>query len=183
VYIAGIAGRGDQLRALVVQKTGGGTRWVSPGESAFGYTLESATARKAVLTKGGARFELELGQGAPAGEAPPAAGPTAGPPSEGPKEAASPDAQAKFVGTWSGTMQGMTVTMTFSAGGHGTMSMSVMPEPMTFTWRLEGTTLKMGMSMGGMSQPEQAVTYRFADDDKTLYLTGPGQPEMRLTRK
>jgi hypothetical protein len=79
-------------------------------------------------------------------------------------------------------MQGMTMTITFSAGGHGTMSISAMPEGMTFTWHLEGATLKMGMSMGGMVQPEQAVTYRFADNDSTLYLTGPGQPEMRLTK-
>jgi len=183
VYIAALAGRGEDLSALMVQRDTGNTRWVPVGGSAFGYTLDYATLKGVVLSRDGRQYVLELGEGrgeaAPTTEAPKGAAPVVTETATAPAE--KTDAQ-RLLGTWSGSMQGMTISMTFIAGGSGTMKVTGMPQAMSFTWSvLSPGKLQFAMSMGGGPSNSQTASYRF-EGDNTLYMTGPGGPEMRLTR-
>jgi len=183
VYIAALAGRGESLSALMVQRDTGNTRWVPVGGSAFGYTLDYATLKGVVLSRDGRQYVLELGEGrgeaAPTAEAPKAAAPKVTETAAAPAD--KTDAQ-RLLGTWSGSMQGMTISMTFIAGGSGTMKVGGMPQGMSFTWSvLSPGKLQFSMSIGGGPSNSQTASYRF-EGDNTLYMTGPGGPEMRLTR-
>ncbi len=188
VYIAALTTSGDRVSALIVRMDTGARRWVDQGGSAFGYTLDYANLKGAVLEANGRYYVLELGEGgqstrtstpAPGGGATVAQ-------AQAPATGADASDAAKFVGTWTGTMQGMTMTFTYGAGGSGSMSMSQMPQPMRFRWRVEGGKLKVAMDMGGMGGPganmEQALDYRF-EGDRTVYVSGGMSPqEMKLTK-
>jgi len=87
-------------RALVEDLATRRSQWVSPGGAAFGYTLERATAKGGLFSKGGRYYALGLGDGksgkpvpsASAPEPPTGGSPTAGAPAAPTAASATPAA-------------------------------------------------------------------------------------------
>ncbi len=187
VYIAALVGEGDSIRALVVQKESGDTRWVNSGESAFGYTLEYATMKGAVVERNGQRYVLPLGKGATTKSS---TGPASqgGPTTQGGGESAGPaegGVAEKIIGTWTGSMQGMSMTFTYNRGGSGSMTVSQMPTPISFRWSINGSKMHIDVEFGGMSQSDD-IDFRL-EGDRTLILSGGRMGgmggELRLTKQ
>jgi hypothetical protein len=185
IYIAALVGEGDSIRALVVQKESGDTRWIGAGESAFGYTLEYATMKGAVVGRNGQHYVLPLGKGATSRSQ--SAGPGAsGGGESGPDTGPAPEGSAaeKLIGTWVGNVQGMNITLNYNKGGSGSVVVPQMPQPMNFRWSVNGNTIHTSMQFGGMSQ-EDDINFRF-EGDRTLILSGGrmgGMGEMRMTKR
>lgn len=188
IFVAAVAGADDSIRALVVEKDGGASRWLARGESAFGYTLEYASIKGAMVVRNGQHYVLPLGKGATTRQTQGPTGPS-GPATSGESGPATGDeksAEEKLIGSWTGSAQGMTFTITYSRGGSGSISMSAMPTPMTFRWSVRGSQIHVSMSFGGQSM-EDDVNFRF-EDDRTLIVSGGRMGggmggEMRLTKK
>ncbi len=180
VYLAAIAGSGENLSVLVVNKDTGDRMWVGVGESAFGYRVTYLTMKGGVLERGGRSYVLELGQGAVERErATSGAGEQAAPEEAAPAEEGPKTDEQRLIGTWKGSEPGggdEQITITFSAGGGGSISVSEMGdmEAITIRWSLKAGKIEVAMSMPGMPQEEkQSLSYRF-ESDRVLYLSEPG---------
>lgn len=200
VYIAALAGPREGISALLVSKSTGNSRWVKPGESAFGYTLEYATTRGAVLESGGQRYVLQLGEGRPGrqGFTPQTSQrPETVVAQAGPATSPASSEEEKFYGTWAGQVQGMSITVTYNRGGTGSMRITMpnmggmggiggmggmAPPVISFTWRVSNGSLRMGINMGGMTT-EQDAPYRFEDNNRVLIVTAPGGFQVRMTKQ
>ncbi|MCS6860208.1 MAG: hypothetical protein NZT92_07805 [Abditibacteriales bacterium] len=65
IAVVGAVRVGDDLYVLVEDVARGETRYVRAGESAFGYTVQSADADNAALARGGRTFVVALGENKP----------------------------------------------------------------------------------------------------------------------
>ncbi len=63
--VTGVGGSGRDRRVLVEDTATGRSEWVRPGGRAFGYQVDYATDRGAVVSKQGRSYVLELGANKP----------------------------------------------------------------------------------------------------------------------
>lgn len=80
-----------------------------------------------------------------------------------------------IVGSWTGTSEGFSVTMTFEKDGTGVMSVMGGLASETFTYTIEGATLTV------VAADEDTETYEYSIDGDKLSLTYEGEVTI-LTR-
>lgn len=186
VYVAAIVGSGNELRLLVVHPESKQRRWVAVGETVFGYRVDLATLRGAILSRDGRQYALELGKGRPTEPQPagvPSEAVSAGDPSSGPEGGqTSGSEEARFHGRWRGVMDGSAMEMTFAPGGTGAVGAPDESADIDMTWRLSDGRLNLTLTAGASSDIE-VLAYRFEDGDRVLVLVPPGDPALRLTRQ
>ncbi|MBD3175284.1 MAG: hypothetical protein GF320_08885 [Armatimonadia bacterium] len=187
VYVAAVVGSGSRMRVLVVHRESGQRRWVAVGETAFGYRVDMATLKGAVLSKDGREYVVELGEGRPedAGARTDRSDEPEPDPETGEPESSGGSEEAKFHGRWRGTSDGQTLEIVFNPGGTGQLRPIGGPDAdmsIDIDWRPSGGQLHLAMRMGDESNDE-VLGYRFEDGDRTLVLMPPGDDAVRLTKQ
>lgn len=81
----------------------------------------------------------------------------------------------RIIGSWSGTTDGIPITMTFDKDGSGIMSFSDSFSANAFTYKIEGSTIT-AIAVDG-----SAIIFKYSIDGDTLTLTTDGEI-MTLTK-
>jgi len=184
--VTGIVRDQSGFRILIRHNPTGKSQWAGVGEVIFGYRVELITLRGALVVKDGRYFVLPIGENVKGAEAAaqPAAGDSGKPTvSEGDASADTQTGEdeggdARFVGTWSGSISSIPITITLNADHSGRTSVAGQSD--SFHWTAQGSTIT---TTGGQG-PNQTMQFRFESDNKVLVLSGGQLPfELRLNKQ
>ncbi|HQK93637.1 MAG TPA: hypothetical protein PLD23_09030 [Armatimonadota bacterium] len=184
--ITGIVRNPSGFRVLVRHNPTGKSQWAGVGEVVFGYRIELITLRGALVVRDGRYFVLPIGENVKGTEAAaqPAAGDNGKPTvSEGGSvtETQGDEGEggdARFVGTWSGSMSSIPITITLNADHTGRSSVAGQSD--SFHWTVQGNAIT---TTGGQG-PTQTMQFRFESNNRVLVLSGGPLPfELRLSKQ